>query len=182
MGELTLFPANVPPESVFIDILGELLRTPRGNRYLLVIVDQFTKLRKTVPLKNISASSVSRAFIIHWVFSFGPLTDLISDNGKHFTSKFFLDVCLILKVQNAFRTTCHPQTAGGKIKPDNRVRTTRLHRRPSTRLRLIYHLDYLHVQLSTPNIDSIGALRVGSFKTTRSARPSVVTFRAMDGS
>ena len=88
------------------------MRTPRGNRYLLVIVDRFTKLVKTVPLKNISASSVARAFVTHWVFKFGPPTDLISDNGNQFTSKFFLDVCRILKVHNSFTTTYHPQTNG----------------------------------------------------------------------
>ena len=115
-----MFPANAPLESVCIDILGELVRTPRGNRYLLVIVDRFTKLVKTVPLKNISASSVARAFVTHWVFNFGPPTDLISDNGKQFTSKFFLDVCRILKVHNAFTTTYHPQT-NGQVERFNRT-------------------------------------------------------------
>ena len=112
VGELTLFPANTPLESVYIDILGELVRTTRGNRYLLVIVDRFTKLVKTVQLKNISAILVGRAFVTHWVFNFGPPTDLISDNRKQFTSKFFLDGCRILKVHNAFTTTHHPPTNG----------------------------------------------------------------------
>ena len=67
-GELTLFPANAPLESVFIDLLGELTRTPRGNRYLLIITDRFTKLVRTVPLKGISAAAVTQAFVTHWVF------------------------------------------------------------------------------------------------------------------
>ena len=44
VGELKLFPANAPLESVCIDILGELSKTPQGYRYLLVITDRFTKL------------------------------------------------------------------------------------------------------------------------------------------
>ena len=77
-----------------IDILGELIRSPRGNKYLLVIVDRFTKLVRTVPLKRITASEVARAFVSHWVFAFVPPAEFMADNGKQFTSKFFLDVCL----------------------------------------------------------------------------------------
>ena len=86
VGELTLFPANAPLESVCIDILGELVRTKRGNRYLLVVVDRFTKLVRTIPLKGISAGEVARAFVTHWVFSYGTPVDLIADNGRQFTS------------------------------------------------------------------------------------------------
>ena len=39
---LKLFPATVPLESVALDIYGELVRTSRGNQYLLVISDRFT--------------------------------------------------------------------------------------------------------------------------------------------
>ena len=120
VGDLTLFPANAPLESVCIDLLGELTRTPRGNKYLLVIVDRFTKLVRTVPLKGISASEVARAFVTHWVFSYGPPADLIADNGRQFTSRFFLDVCRILNVHNAFTTTYYPQT-NGQVERFNRT-------------------------------------------------------------
>ena len=92
----------------------------RGNKYLLVIVDRFTKLVRTVPLKGISASEVARAFVTHWVFSYGPPADLIADNGRQFTSRFFLDVCRILNVHNAFTTTYHPQT-NGQVERFNRT-------------------------------------------------------------
>ena len=74
------------------------------------------------------------------------------------------------------------QWAGGKFQPDNHVHTTHLHRRPSARLGLIYLRDYRHVQLSTRNVNNVGALRAGAFKTTRSARPPGAKFRAIDGS
>lgn len=41
IGHLKWFPASCPIESVCIDILGELVCTPHGNRYLFVIVDRF---------------------------------------------------------------------------------------------------------------------------------------------
>lgn len=58
-----IFPAQAPLESVAIDVLGELVKTARGNQYLLVIVDRFTKLVKTVPMKGIPAAEVVRHFV-----------------------------------------------------------------------------------------------------------------------
>ena len=110
VGPLKLFPAKAPLESVSIDILGELVRTQRGNRYILVVTDRFTKLVKAIPLKGVSAAEVAKAFVEHWVFNFGPPSELISDNGRQFTSRFFMDVCRILTIHNAFTTTYHPQT------------------------------------------------------------------------
>ncbi len=63
--ELTLFPAKAPLEEVALDILGELIRTKRGNRYLLVMVDRYSKLVRTVPLKKVRAWDVAQAFVTH---------------------------------------------------------------------------------------------------------------------
>ena len=117
---LRLFPATAPLESVAIDILGELIRTPRGNRYLLVIVDRFTKMVRTIPIKTITAAEVAKHFVHDWIFHYGPPVDLIADNGKQFTAKFFQDVCRTLNVNNIFTTTYHPQT-NGQVERFNRT-------------------------------------------------------------
>ena len=90
--QLQLFPPAGPLESVAIDVFGELLATPRGHKYLLVISDRFTKLTKTVPLKGVSSAEVARAFTHEWVFNYGAPVHLLADNGGCFTSKFFQDV------------------------------------------------------------------------------------------
>ena len=66
---LQLFPAEGPLESVAIDVFGSILKTARGYQYLLVISDRFTKLTKTVALKTMKASEISRAFVHEWVFN-----------------------------------------------------------------------------------------------------------------
>ena len=118
--KMRLFPAKSPLESVSIDILGDLIRTPRNNRFLLVITDRFSKLVRTVPLKRITAASVAKAFIQHWVFAYGSPCSVLSDNGKQFTSRFFQDVCRILRINNVFTTTYHPQT-NGQVERFNRT-------------------------------------------------------------
>ena len=40
---LKTFPATVPLRHVSIDILGALKKTKRGNRWILVMTDRFTK-------------------------------------------------------------------------------------------------------------------------------------------
>lgn len=110
--KMQLFPAKAPLEYVAIDILGELIKTPRGYRYLLVISDRFSKLVRTVPLRRITAATVAMAFVKHWVFTYGPPVFVLSDNGKQFTARFFQNVCRILGVSNLFTTTYHPQCNG----------------------------------------------------------------------
>jgi len=55
-----------------------------------------------------------------WVFTYGPPAELIADNGRQFTSRFFQDVCKILTIHNSFTTTYHPQT-NGQVERFNRT-------------------------------------------------------------
>ena len=66
--EMKLFTPKAPLEFVAIDILGELITTKRGHRYILVISDRYSKLIRTVPLKKITAAHIAQAFVPHWVF------------------------------------------------------------------------------------------------------------------
>ena len=109
---LNLFLAEAPLEFFAIDILGELLRTPRGNRFLLVISYRFSKLVRTVPLKRITAVEVAKAFVHHWMLVYGPPLLLLADNGKQFISKLFQEIFRLLGVKNLFTATYHPQTNG----------------------------------------------------------------------
>ena len=109
---LKLFPARAPLEQVAIDILGELIKTPRGNRFLLVMTDRYTKLTKAVALKRITADTIAQAFVTHWVFSYGAPSYVLSDNGPQFTSRFFRETCRLVGASNLFTTTYHPRTNG----------------------------------------------------------------------
>ena len=123
--EMKLFTPKAPLEFVAIDILGELITTKRGNRYILVISDRYSKLVRTIPLKKMTAANIAQAFVHHWVFVYGPPVKLLSDNGTQFTARFFQNVCRLLGIRNVFTTTYHPQS-NGQVERFNRTLTSAL--------------------------------------------------------
>jgi len=46
-----------------MDVLGPLLLTASGNKYLLVVVDCFIKWVETFPLKNVREGTVAETFL-----------------------------------------------------------------------------------------------------------------------
>lgn len=81
-------PPTASQEFVGIDIFAQLLQTPRGNNFLLVITNRCSKLVRTIPLKNITAALVAKAFVTNWLLAY----------GKKFTAGLFQHVCKILVV------------------------------------------------------------------------------------
>jgi transposase InsO family protein len=86
---LQIFNIEAPFERVQVDILGPLPLTLEGNRYLLVIVDCFTKWIEAFPLRNIRAKTVAETFVNQVVSRHGVPLELHTDQGRSFESKVF---------------------------------------------------------------------------------------------
>ena len=54
-------------ERVAMDILGPLPKTDRGNVYVLVVRDYYTKWIEAYPLPNQEAETVARVFVEEFV-------------------------------------------------------------------------------------------------------------------
>jgi len=107
---MRLFPATEPFESVAIDLLGPLPRTPERYEYLLVMCDRFSKLTRVVPLRDVTALDVLSAFIDVWIASYGIPDSTLSDNGPQFASIFYQGVLQMLGISTNYATPYHPQT------------------------------------------------------------------------
>jgi len=83
----TLFPPKEPLTEVGIDILGPLLNTVDGNRYVFVMPDHFSKLTRTVALRRITAVMVASALLTAWVAAFGPPTASYRTRVGRWTSR-----------------------------------------------------------------------------------------------
>ena len=104
--------AGFPFEFVALDIVGPLPVTPTGNRYVLVIVDYFTRWAEAVPLSAITAEAVALAFIHGWVSRFGAPRRLHSDQGSQFEARLFQSLRTILGIRKSRTTSYHPEGNG----------------------------------------------------------------------
>ena len=110
---MQLFPPNAPMEFIAMDILGPLTTTEKGNRFLLVITDRFSKLTRAYPLSTTTATVVAQTFFDGWVASgYGIPHFLLTDNGTQFLSKFFQTFCRTLGLKPVFTSAYRPSTNG----------------------------------------------------------------------
>ena len=80
-----------------MDIL-KLNKTHRGNIYLLVITDMFSKFTRAVPLPDMTTGTVSKAFD-YWLSVFGAPDRLLADQESQFTGELFLSLCRIIGIK-----------------------------------------------------------------------------------
>lgn len=82
---MAILSANFPLQSVANDTLGTSFTMQRGNKFLLLIKDRFSKLIRTVPLRSITAFAVAYAFLTHLTLLYMPSFEVKSDNEKQFS-------------------------------------------------------------------------------------------------
>jgi transposase InsO family protein len=111
--QLTLFP--LPIQSMFYcwscDLVGELLLNSKGNVYIMVMIDHFSKWVELVALPDKSSHNISQTFLQQVLSRFGASVKCLTDQGSKFKGEFqdLLDNAFI----NHHRTSRdHPQANG----------------------------------------------------------------------
>ena len=103
---------GVPMERVALDIIGPLPKSRRGNKYVLVISDYFTRWAEAVSLPNQEASTVAQALMNEWICRYGAPESIHTDQGRNFESKLFSELCDLLDIHKTRTTPYHPQSDG----------------------------------------------------------------------
>ena len=105
-----------PPEGPFqvigIDYCGPLQRTPRENRYVLIITDYFSRHIVAIPLPDCSAETTAEALFNEYFCKFGIPSLIVSDQGSHFRNSLLDNMRLLIGFNHVFSTPYHPQTNG----------------------------------------------------------------------
>ena len=114
-----------PLERVALDILGPLPRSSRGNRYILVVADYFTRWTEAYPIPNQEATTVARRFIVEFVCRYGAPLQILTDQGAQFQSQLFAEMCQLLNIDKIRTSSYHPQT-DGLVERFNRTLTSML--------------------------------------------------------
>ena len=105
-------PVAKPMELWAMDIMGPLPVTARGNQYVLVMSDHFTKWVEAVPMANQCADTVGRAFVDHVITRHGIPDRILTDQGRNFESDLMKKVVQLLGVKKLRTSSYHPQTDG----------------------------------------------------------------------
>ena len=71
---------------VAMDLI-EMKTTPRGNNYVLTLIDFYTKWVEAIPIPSESALDVARALFYNVFSIYGPPKRIPSDNGREFCNQ-----------------------------------------------------------------------------------------------
>lgn len=96
---------------VHIDLVGPL-PSSGGNRYLLTMVDRYSRWPEAVPLPDMLAETVAKAFCNVWVSRFGVPEIISTDQGRQFESELFLELTRLFGIKRLRTTAYHPQANG----------------------------------------------------------------------
>ena len=100
-----------PFQRLFMDFAGPFQRSRRGNRYFLVIQDDFSKYLKIFPFRECSSENVIEALRTVFVEE-GVPKEIVSDNGTHFTARNVARYLNDQGVRHIRSPPYHPQSVG----------------------------------------------------------------------
>ncbi|GFV68152.1 transposon Tf2-11 polyprotein [Trichonephila clavipes] len=109
-GRLIPIVSNYPNEIVTLDLLGPYPASrPERYRFLLVIIDHFTKWSELIRLRKASAQATANALFENYISRYGAPISLISDNGLQFISEVFEHLSHRLDIKHIKTVTYWPQ-------------------------------------------------------------------------
>ena len=147
---------GVPFQRIGMDILDVHHISSRGNRYIIVIVDYFSKWSIAVARRNHKAQTCAEVIVNQFVCQFGVPLEILSDQGREFEGHLFQGVCELLRIHKIRTAPYRPQT-DGLVERHNRTLLDML----SKYVRYQYsdwddHLPFLTMAYNTSVHDSTG--------------------------
>ena len=96
-------------EEIAIDIMGPFPESSRGNKYVLVVVDSFSKWMQAWAIPNIEARTTAEVLVNQFISIFGVPASIKSDRGRQFECELFREMCQLLGADIHMSTPFHPQ-------------------------------------------------------------------------
>ena len=101
-----------PFERIAMDLTGPFTTTTTGNRYILGIIDHFSKFCVLVAIRNAEAKTVCQAIYNHWITLFGAPIEIISDNGTSFKNDMKREFSKLMGTREVYAPPYYPQGNG----------------------------------------------------------------------
>ena len=101
-----------PFDRLGMDIVGPLLKTIRGNMYIVVATEYLTKWPEAQAIPNAKASLVILFFYEDIICRHGCPKEVLTDHGTHFVNEMLDSLCEKFGVKHKLSTAYHLQTNG----------------------------------------------------------------------
>ena len=104
-----------PGVATSVDNFDTLPVTPRGNTYILLITDRFSRRADILPVTAVefTAECTANILVNKYIHSWGCPRTILSDNGLQFCCKLLLAVYQLLGVRKLATNSYHPSGNGG---------------------------------------------------------------------
>ena len=99
-----------PFQQVFMDFVGPLPKSTKGNEYLLTMKDGFSRWVEAFPLRHATAKAVVEKLTTEFIPRFGIPEQLHSDRGTQFTSNLVSDVAKMLGIRLTTTPAYNPKS------------------------------------------------------------------------
>ena len=105
-------PVEGPFDRVAVDVLGPFPTSDKGNKYIIIFPDYFTKWPEAFAVKNADAITTARLFVEEILCRHSAPRTLFSDRGKNFLSKVVKSVCTMVNTSKVSTISYHPECDG----------------------------------------------------------------------
>lgn len=111
-GELIYLKPERPNQLVTMDIAGPLPKTPRGAKYILVVICAFTKYSRAFHMDTTTADKIADIIVDEWICMFGVPESILTDRGTNFQSMLLELIYDRLDIKQLRTTAYHPAADG----------------------------------------------------------------------
>ena len=117
---MRMYRVGEPMERVAVDVLGRLPVSTKGNRFIIVIADHFTKSVEAYAVPDHKAETVAETLVNNFFSRFGIPHTIHTGQGSVFESNLFQQMSKLLGIEKRRTTPWHPQS-DGIVKPLSEV-------------------------------------------------------------
>ena len=95
-----------------MDIVGPLPKTQRNNRYMLVVIEYYTRLPEAFALEHPNAYSVALRLISEIISRYSAPYVIHTDHGTNFESILIAELCKFYDIKKSRLTPYYSQSDG----------------------------------------------------------------------
>ena len=102
------------------DLVGPFPITPRGNRFILVLTDHFTKWVEIFAIPDQTAATTASVILNEVIARYGAPLSIHSDRGSNYESQIFQELCRLMEIKKT-RTSVRNPKGNGQAEKFNRT-------------------------------------------------------------